>query len=82
VWRYQKWAQPFVWIGMNAITIYLLHALIDFQKLAARFVGGDIQAALNSRAQGLGSLLVMAVAVALTFLVVRFLYQRRVFLRL
>ena len=67
---------------MNAITIYLLHALIDFQKLAARFVGGDIQAALNAQAHGVGTLLVNAVAVGLTFLVARFLYQRKLFLRL
>jgi predicted acyltransferase len=82
VWKYQRWTTPFVWIGMNAITIYILHELIDFQKLASRFVGGDIQAALNRAAPGSGSLLVAAVAVALTLLVVRFLYQRRLFLRL
>jgi predicted acyltransferase len=82
VWKYQRWAQPFVWIGMNAITIYLLHELIDFQKLAARFVGGNIQATLNQAAHGLGTLLVAIVAVALTLAVVRFLYVRKVFLRL
>ena len=81
VWRYQKWTTPFVWIGTNAITIYLLHELIDFQKLAARFVGGDIQAALNGVAHGLGTLLVAVVAIALTLAVVRFLYRRKVFLR-
>jgi hypothetical protein len=67
---------------MNAITIYLLHELIDFKKVAARFVGGDIQEALNHTAQGLGTFLVAALAVLLTFLVVRFLYRRKVFLRL
>jgi predicted acyltransferase len=82
IWKYQKWAQPFIWFGMNAITIYLLHAVVDFQKLAARFVGGDLQAALNRTAQGLGTLLLALVAVLLTTLVVRFLYQRKVFLRL
>jgi predicted acyltransferase len=82
VWKRQNWAQPFVWIGMNAITIYVLHELIDFQKLAARFVGGNIQAGLNEAVHGLGSLLVAIVAVGLTFAVVRFLYRRQVFLRL
>jgi predicted acyltransferase len=82
IWKWQKWCQPFVWIGMNAITIYILHELIDFQKLAARFVGGEIQSSLNRLAHGLGTLLVALVAVALTFAVVRFLYVRKVFLRL
>lgn len=82
VWKYQRWAQPFVWIGANAITIYLLHELVDFQKLAARFVGGDIQAALNGMAHGLGTLLIAVVAIGFTFLIVNFLYRRKVFLRL
>jgi predicted acyltransferase len=82
VWRYQKWAQPFIWIGTNAITIYILHELIDFQKLAARFVGGDIQAAVNRFVHGLGTLLIAIVAVVLTLAVARFLYLRKVFLRL
>jgi predicted acyltransferase len=82
IWKVQKWATPFIWIGMNAITIYILHELLDFKKVAERFVGGDIQAALNRAAPGLGTLLVVLLAVGLTFAVVRFLYQRKVFLRL
>lgn len=82
IWKFQKWAAPFVWLGMNAITIYLLHELIDFKKLAQRFVGGDIQTHLNASVHGFGTLLVAMVAAAFTFLVVRFLYQRKVFLRL
>ena len=82
IWKYRGWTKPFLWIGTNAITIYLLHALVDFQKVASRFVGGDIQAALNRTVQGLGTFLVAVVAVALTLAVVRFLYERKVFLRL
>ena len=82
VWKYQRWTTPFVWIGMNALTIYILHELIPFDHLAERLVGGDIKAALNSSLHGMGTLLVALVAVALTLAVVRFLYQRRIFLRL
>lgn len=82
VWKYQKWTTPFVWIGMNAITIYLLHEVLDFKKLAARFAGGDIQDALNRMSSGLGTLVVAVLAVALTLAVARFLYNRKVFLRL
>lgn len=78
IWKFQKWAQPFVWIGMNAITIYLVSAMVGFQKLAGRFVGGDIAATLGSWAAFVRA----CVALALVFVVVRFLYRRNIFLRL
>lgn len=81
VWKYQRWTAPFVWLGTNAITIYLLHNLIDFQKLAARFVGGEIQTGLNRVMPGLGTLLIAVVAAVLTLAVLRFLHRRKLFLR-
>lgn len=78
VWQYRRWAMPFVWIGTNAIFIYLIHMLISFDKLAARFVGGDIQASLGVY----GELVIAIVAMILSLLVVRFLYQRKIFLRI
>ena len=78
VWKFQKWAQPLVWIGMNAITIYLVSAIVGFQKLAGRFVGGDIAIALGSWADFVRAI----VALALVFAVVNFLYRRKIFLRL
>ncbi len=77
-WKFQKWAQPFVWIGMNAITIYLVSALVNFKSLANRFVGGDIAAALGPWADFIRAV----VALVMVFAVVRFLYQRKIFLRL
>src|SRR5256885_13143982 len=32
LWKFQKWAQPFVWIGMNAITIYLVANMVNFHR--------------------------------------------------
>lgn len=78
VWKFQKWVQPFVWIGMNAITIYLVSAIVGFQKLAGRFVGGDIAIALGSWAEFIRAI----VALGLVFAVVNFLYRRKIFLRL
>jgi predicted acyltransferase len=78
IWKVQRWAQPFVWIGMNPITIYLAFNLIDFPKLGERLVGGPIKASLGNW----GEVLVTLVVLALSFLLVRFLYQRRIFLRL
>jgi predicted acyltransferase len=77
VWKFQKWSLPFVWIGMNPITIYLAHNLIDFETTANRFVGGPIKGSLGNY----GELLVTFVVMALSFLLVRFLYQRKIFLR-
>lgn len=79
VWKYQKWAQPFVWIGMNPITIYMIHNLVDLEKISRRFVGGDLNELYLGR---YGDLAVALVAMAITFGICRFLYQRKIFLRL
>ena len=78
LWCWQKWAQPFVWIGMNAITIYLVTNMVNFRRLAARFVGGDIRVWLGDY----GDLAVSLVSLALMFWFVNFLHRRQVFLRL
>jgi predicted acyltransferase len=78
VWRYQRWATPFVWIGTNAITIYLVSAIVGFQKVAKRFVGGDIAEALGNWADFVRCV----VALIMVFAVCRFLYRRQLFLRL
>ncbi|HAH07153.1 MAG TPA: DUF5009 domain-containing protein [Elusimicrobia bacterium] len=38
----QAWAQPFVWIGVNPLTIYLAWDLVDFRGLAERLAGGPL----------------------------------------
>lgn len=78
IWGYRKWAVPFVWIGTNALTIYLAHNLIDVEKLANRFVGGPIKSSFGNY----GEVLVTTVVVAMTFMFVRFLHHRKIFLRL
>ena len=37
---FRRWAFPFVVIGMNAITIYVAHAFVPFEKIAESLVGG------------------------------------------
>ena len=39
VWNCNRWATPFVWIGLNPITIYLAANIADFSRLAQRFTG-------------------------------------------
>jgi predicted acyltransferase len=83
VWRWQKWCTPFLWIGTNAITIYLAANLVDFSAIANRFVGGDVKVFFDTHvATGSGAVLAAIVSLALPVLLVRFLYQRKIFLRL
>lgn len=80
-WR--NWCTPFVWIGTNSITVYLANNIIGFRKLAERFVGGDIKAALETHvAKGVGDLVIAAVGLGLGFLLCWFLHRRKIFLRL
>ena len=79
VWKYGKWAQPFIWIGMNPITIYMIHNLVDIGGIAQRFVGGDLNKLCLGR---YGELAVALVGMAITFGICRFMYQRKIFLRL
>ncbi len=82
VWKVRAWSLPFVWIGTNALTLYLITNVVDFWKLSSRFVGGDVGAWLDARAAGLSGLVTGAMCVALCMAICRFLYQRRIFLRL
>ncbi len=84
VMKFQKWCQPFVWMGMNSITVYLASNMLGgFRKLSARLVGGDVRDYLDAHiAKGFGDLAIAIVGLLLAFLLVRFLYKRKVFLRL
>jgi len=81
-WKVRAWATPLVWLGTNAITIYLISNVTDFGGLSARFAGGDVAAWLDARWAGLGGLVLAIVSVLLCMAVGRFLYQRKIFLRL
>jgi predicted acyltransferase len=82
VWRVRSWSMPFVWIGTNALTIYLITNVADFWKLSSRLVGGDVGAWLDARWMGLSGLVTGCVCVGLCMAICRFLYKRRIFLRL
>ncbi|MBI4324084.1 MAG: DUF1624 domain-containing protein [Chloroflexi bacterium] len=83
VWKYQKWAQPFVWIGMNSITVYLANNIIDFDRFGLRFVGGNVRAFFEARlAHGLGDFIIALAGLGLGVLLCYFLHRRKIFLRL
>ena len=71
-----KWSFPFIVIGMNPITIYMLSAIIDFTPVATFFVGG-ITHALPDEKQfilALSSLLIK-------WLLLYYMYTKKIFLR-
>ena len=82
--KLRAWCQPFIWMGMNSITVYLTSNMLGgFRKLALRLTGGDLRLFLEgSVAKGAGDLLVSVVGLLLAFAFVRFLYKRQIFLRL
>jgi hypothetical protein len=69
---------------MNSITIYLVcDVLGGFRDLGARFVGGNMKLFLDTHvAQGLGDLTISVAGLLLIFWFMRFLYRRKIFLRL
>ena len=79
---WQRWARPFVWIGMNPITLYLLVHVMSFDDVASNLVGGPVASALDARVPGLGGVGVSVVGIGLCLALARFLYLKKLFLRL
>ena len=46
VWRWQRWCAPFLWIGSNALFVYLAVNLVDFDAIAARLADGTFRTEL------------------------------------
>lgn len=79
----RAWAVPFTWIGSNALTIYLISNLVDFDALSKRFVGKDLMNWLNTAVTPhFGEFVLAVVGLVLCFLICRFLHKRQLFLRL
>ena len=78
MWGFQWWARPFIWVGSNALAVYLGCNLVNFRDIADRFVGGDVARMLGSY----DGIVREATGLLLVLLVARFLYRRQIFLRL
>lgn len=78
VWHLRYWAMPFVWVGTNAITLYLAVNFVDFKYLSSLLVGGPVEHALKRS----GQVILMAVAVLLVWGLGYFLYCKKLFIRL
>jgi predicted acyltransferase len=79
--NHRGWCRPFVWIGMNSITIYLIVHVVKLGPVANCFVGGEIHTWLENMRHGFGDLISALLALCFSFLICRFLYQRKIFLR-
>ncbi len=80
---WERWAMPFIWIGMNPITVYLGDSLIHYDRVAERFAGGSVRQFLDQAfIPGLGEALIAVITLAIPILLCRFLYRRQIFLRL
>jgi predicted acyltransferase len=86
VLEWRGWCKPFIWMGMNSITVYLASNLMGgggWLKLGTRFAGGDIRHYLDQHVgRGMGDMTVAIVGLALAFWFCYFLYKRKIFLRL
>jgi predicted acyltransferase len=72
----RAWAFFFVVIGANAITIYLLPHIIDFHKVGHFFLGG-----VGRHAGAFGPVVAALGVLAAEWLVLLYLYRKRLFLR-
>lgn len=82
VWKFRIWAAPFVWIGMNAITLYLVWNLfIDHSHIAEFITGGPHSEIARHVPAAYIQLAPHIVALLLVLILARFLYKRQIFLR-
>jgi predicted acyltransferase len=86
VLEFRGWCRPFIWMGMNSITVYLASNLMGgggWVRLGNRFAGGDVRHFLDGHlAPGAGEMTIALVGLALAFWFCHFLYKRKIFLRL
>jgi predicted acyltransferase len=78
VWGFKKWTFPFVVIGLNSITIYMLNAgIINFEDLAKYFFGG-----LASPFSEAGQAVILSIGfIVCMWTVLYILYRNKIFLK-
>jgi predicted acyltransferase len=82
VWGVKRSATIFTWIGTNAIALYMINNLVGLDKVAARFVDGDLARFLDSAVTpGAGAFLTAALTVTLAVALARYLYRHKIFIR-
>jgi predicted acyltransferase len=80
VMDWMAWKSPlyiFMVVGMNAITIYMGQQIVDFSKIAEFFLGG-----LKTHVGVWADLMIACGSLGIKIWLLRFLYVRKIFLRL
>ena len=89
IWKKRTWATPFLWIGSNAIVLYMLFkwagvdqlsGFFSFHKLANRLAGQGLQQLLGIEAYG--ELILATVVVGLVLCLAYLLHKNKIFIRL
>lgn len=81
-WGWRRWVTVFIWVGANAILLYVLNEVLGFAALVARFLGSDLASLLdNAVTQGTGSFVMHVLGLVLAVTLAGFLYRRKLFLR-
>jgi predicted acyltransferase len=73
---YRRWAFPFVVIGVNAITIYVVPNFVDFEQMSRFWFGG-----LAAHAGSAGAVILSGGVLVLEWLFLYALYRNRWYLR-
>jgi len=82
VWGFRRWATMFVWIGTNAITLYMVHNLVNFAEVSQTLVGGGVSQFLDWLVTpGAGNFAVNALGLAFAIAFAGILYRRKIFIK-
>jgi len=73
----KRWSFFFVVIGMNSLTIYMVHRLVDF-RYTSRLLFEGLYAPLDTKWHGVCE---SFGALALVWFLLYFLYRKKIFLR-
>lgn len=79
VYKVQRWSLPFVWIGMNPITIYMFVNLVNVRGIAERFVGNSDVFIWGDE---LHKFLLMSIVITINLILLKFLYNKKIFIRI
>ena len=79
---YKTWAAVFMWVGASAITLYVFNIIVGFYPIARRIVGGDAARLADAYlVPGAGRFIAAVLGMAMAVAAARFLYRRKIFLR-
>jgi len=79
VYKVQRWSLPFVWIGMNPITIYMFVNLVNVRGIAERFIGNN---EIFVWGDDLYKFFLLSIIVAINLILLKFIYNKKIFIRI